>query len=49
MQARLAVARAQIEEAEELFDHFVVNDDLDRAIETVAGILAQLPSPLDPS
>jgi len=43
--ARLAVAEAQIEEAAELFDYFVVNDDLDRAIETVGGILSSLPSP----
>jgi guanylate kinase len=46
--ARLAVAGDQIEEARELFDHFVVNDDIARAIDTVEGILSELPSPLDP-
>jgi guanylate kinase len=46
---RLAVARSQIEEAAGLFDHFVVNDDLDAAIEAVAGILRSLPPPLDTS
>jgi guanylate kinase len=44
---RLAVARSQIEEAEVLFDYFVVNDDLDAAIEAAAGILRALPPPLD--
>ena len=34
-------------EAGELFDHFVVNDELDGAIDTVEGILSSLPSPLD--
>jgi len=47
--ARLAVARSQIEEAEGLFDYFVVNDDLDTAIATAAGILRSLPPPLDTS
>jgi guanylate kinase len=37
---RLAVARRQMEEARGLFDHFVVNDDLKRAVTEVAGILA---------
>jgi guanylate kinase len=46
---RLAVARRQIDEAEELFDHFVVNDRLEQAVGTVEGILTRLPSPLDPS
>jgi guanylate kinase len=37
---RLAVARWQTEQAQELFDHFVVNDDLDQAVDEVTGILA---------
>lgn len=37
---RLAVARWQARRARELFDHFVVNDELDRAVDEVAGILA---------
>jgi guanylate kinase len=37
---RLAVAAWQMEEAQTLFEHFVVNDRLDAAIEEVAGILA---------
>jgi guanylate kinase len=36
---RLAVAREQMSEARGLFDHFVVNDDLRKAIAEVAGIL----------
>ncbi len=47
--SRLEVAAGQIEEARGLFDHFVVNDDLERAITEVAGILARPPLPLDPS
>ncbi len=46
---RLGVAASQIEEAKELFDHFVVNDELLPAIEEVTGILAGLSPPLDPS
>ncbi len=37
---RLAVARWQTEQARGLFDHFVVNDELDRAVAEVTGILA---------
>jgi len=37
---RLAVAAWQIEEAQDLFDHFVVNGDLAAAIDEVAGILS---------
>jgi guanylate kinase len=37
---RLAVAEAQIAEGRELFDHFVINDDLASAIDRVAGILS---------
>ena len=40
---RLEVAGWQMEQAEGLFDHFVVNDDLETAVAEVAGILA-LPS-----
>jgi guanylate kinase len=49
MSKRLGVAAAQISEARELFDYFVVNDDLLPAIEEVTGILAGLSPPLDPS
>lgn len=44
---RLAVARDQIAEAEGLFDHHVVNDDLETAVRRVAGILGALPTPGD--
>jgi len=37
---RLALAQWQMDRARGLFDHFVVNDDLARAIDEVAGILA---------
>jgi guanylate kinase len=37
---RLEVAAWQMEEARGLFDHFVVNDDLARAVDEVASILA---------
>jgi guanylate kinase len=37
---RLAVARWQVAQAQTLFDHFVVNDELDRAVDEVTGILA---------
>lgn len=36
---RLRIARRQLEDAEALFDHVVVNDDLSRAVEEVLGIL----------
>lgn len=39
VQRRLAVAKWQIEQARQFFDHFVVNDDLGAAIDEVAGIL----------
>lgn len=45
VEERLAVAAWQIERAGGLFDHFVVNDDLDAAIDEVAGILS---APLPP-
>jgi guanylate kinase len=41
---RLAVAREQMEQARAWFDHIVVNDDLERAIGEVAGILTS-PTP----
>jgi guanylate kinase len=40
MQERLAVAEWQIQQAQDLFDYFVENDDLDQAVEAAAGILA---------
>ena len=42
---RLAVAAWQMEEAQDLFDHFVVNGDLAAAIDEVAGILSALRPP----
>ena len=46
---RLAVAREQIEQARSWFDHIVVNDDLERAIGEVAGILSAPKPPGSPS
>lgn len=46
---RLGVARWQMERAREIFDHFVVNDDLARAVDEVVGILAAPRPPVDPS
>ncbi len=45
--ARLAVATEQMEAAKELFDYFVVNDDLGAAIDEVGDILASVPEPSD--
>ncbi len=45
--ARLAVASEQMEAAKELFDYFVVNDDLGAAIDEVGDILASVPEPSD--
>lgn len=36
---RLAIASSQMEEAAELFDHVVVNDDLHRATDEVANLI----------
>jgi len=36
---RLEIARGQLSQAEELFDHVVVNDDLDRATAEVANLI----------
>ncbi len=47
--ARLAVAESQIQEAAELFDHVVVNDDLSAAIGRVTDILVTDPEPRDDS
>ncbi len=46
---RLAVARGQMAEARSWFDHIVVNDDLRRAIDEVAGILMVPAPPGSPS
>lgn len=46
---RLSLARWQMDRARSLFDHFVVNDDLPRAIDEVAGILALPGTPGSPS
>lgn len=40
VQQRLAIAAAEEKKGRALADHLVVNDDLDRAAEEVAGILA---------
>ncbi len=45
---RLAAARWQMERARSLFGYFVVNDQLERAIDEVAGILAVPGSPGSP-
>ena len=39
--SRLSVARWQMERAREFFDHFVVNDDLERAVDELTGILSR--------
>jgi len=44
--ARLAVAEDQIAEARRFFDYFVVNDDLDAAIDRVTDILNVVPEPV---
>lgn len=46
---RLDVARWQMDRARGLFDYFVVNDVLARAIDEVAGILASPGTPGSPS
>jgi len=46
---RLGVAEAQMQEAQVLFDHVVVNDDLVTAIDRVADILLDVPQRPDPS
>jgi len=46
---RLALARDQMAEARAWFDHIVVNDDLQRAISEVAGILTAPAPPGSPS
>jgi guanylate kinase len=46
IEGRLSIAEAQISEGRDLFEHFVVNDELAAAIDEVAGILSA-PRPLD--
>jgi guanylate kinase len=46
---RLAVAAGQIADARSWFDHIVVNDELARAIDEVAGILTAPAPPGSPS
>lgn len=46
VRGRLAVAGGEIEAARGLFDYFVVNDDLDAAIDQAADILASVPEPV---
>jgi len=45
VQARLALGLEEERIGRELADHVVVNDELDRAVEEVAGILARYPRP----
>jgi guanylate kinase len=45
VERRLALAREHSRMARDLFDHFVVNDELDVAIGTVTDILAAVPPP----
>jgi len=40
IEAKLRIARDEMAAAPELFDHVVVNDDLDRAVDEVVGLLA---------
>lgn len=39
---RLAIGRHQMEEAPGVFDHTVINDDVDRAVSEIAEILARV-------
>jgi guanylate kinase len=36
---RLEIAESEMEEAPTLFDHVVVNEDLDRAIDEIVGLI----------
>jgi guanylate kinase len=36
---RLEIAEQEMQEAPILFDHVIVNDDLDRAIEDIVGLI----------
>lgn len=45
IERRLAVAEAQIEEAPTVYDHIVLNDDVDTAIGRILDILAALGDP----
>ena len=40
VEARLALGREEIPRGRAVADHVVLNDDLDRAVEEVAGIIA---------
>ncbi len=44
IERRLAVADAQIAEAADVYDHLVVNDDLDTAIDEIVSILSSTPA-----
>lgn len=44
VERRLAIADAQIAEAPRVYDHLVVNDDLDTAIDEIVSILAPTPA-----
>lgn len=47
--SRLSVARWQMERARRLFDHFVVNDRLERVVNELMGILSRRRPTGDPS
>jgi len=47
--SRLSVVRWQMERARRLFDHFVVNDSLDRVVDELMGILSRPLPTGDPS
>jgi guanylate kinase len=38
---RLDIARGQLEEAPRLFDHIIVNEEVDRAVEQIASLVIQ--------
>lgn len=40
---RLQIARGQMEEAPDLFDHIVVNDDIDRAVDEIENLVIGRP------
>lgn len=39
IESRLRIARGQLEEAPELFDHIVVNEEVDRAVEQIVSLI----------
>ena len=45
IQKRLEIAQREMEEAERLFDHVVINDVLERAIDEVDRLMTEAPHP----